>query len=229
MAVQALCHETGINPSLVEVMVDTTAGLVTGMTTASLATSLMCSAIIDASIRLKSDIEEYGLEELKGRKYVGKWGIDWTTNLNVRESEQITHYSYSYATQVVTLDDDGHIKKIIAAHDAGKIFNPTLFEGQIEGSIHMGLGYAISEDLPMSGGRPDSTKLRKCGILRAKEMPEMEVIGIEVPDPNGPYGGKGVGEIGLVPTAAAVANALYQYDGIRRKSLPMKMNGKRRR
>ena len=57
----------------------------------------------------------------------------------------------------------------------------------------------------------------------------MEVIGIEVPDPNGPYGGKGVGEIGLVPTAAAVANALYQYDGIRRKSLPMKMNGKRRR
>ena len=229
MAVQALCHETGINPSLVEVMVDTTAGLVTGMTTASRATSLMCSAIIDASIRLKSDIEEYGLEELKGRKYVGKWGIDWTTNLNVRESEQITHYSYSYATQVVTLDDDGHIKKIIAAHDAGKIFNPTLFEGQIEGSIHMGLGYAISEDLPMSGGRPDSTKLRKCGILRAKEMPEMEVIGIEVPDPNGPYGGKGVGEIGLVPTAAAVANALYQYDGIRRKSLPMKMNGKRRR
>ena len=61
----------------------------------------------------------------------------------------------------------------------------------------MGLGYAISEDLPMEGGRPKSTMLRKCGILRAKDMPEMEVIGVEVPDPYGPYGAKGVGEIGL--------------------------------
>jgi len=59
------------------------------------------------------------------------------------------------------------------------------------------------------------------GILRAKEMPEMEIIGIEVPDPYGPYGAKGVGEIGLVPTAGAVANALYQYDGVRRTRLPM--------
>ncbi|MEZ4615213.1 MAG: molybdopterin cofactor-binding domain-containing protein [Caldilineaceae bacterium] len=82
-----------------------------------------------------------------------------------------------------------------AAHDAGRIINPTLFEGQIEGSIHMGLGYAISEELPYEGGRPKSTMLRKCGILRAKEMPEMEVIGIEVPDPHGAYGLKGVGEL----------------------------------
>ena len=119
------------------------------------------------------------------------------------------------------LDDNGFIKNIVAAHDAGKIFNPTLFEGQIEGSIHMGLGYAISEDLPMTRGRIDSVKLRKCGILRAKQMPNMDIIGIEVPDPYGPYGGKGVGEIGLVPTAAAVANALWKFDGIRRTKLPM--------
>jgi xanthine dehydrogenase molybdenum-binding subunit len=69
--------------------------------------------------------------------------------------------------------------------------------------------------------------LRKCGILRAKEMPEMEIIGVEVPDPYGPYGAKGVGEIGLVPTAGAVANALYQYDGVRRYSLPMRIPKKR--
>ncbi len=94
-----------------------------------------------------------------------------------------THYSYSYATQLVTLDEDGQIEKITAAHDAGKIFNPTLFEGQLEGSIHMGLGYAISEQLEMENGRPKSTRLRKMGILRAKEMPEMEIIGVEVPDP----------------------------------------------
>jgi xanthine dehydrogenase molybdenum-binding subunit len=140
-----------------------------------------------------------------------------------------THYSYSYATQLVILDDDGQIKKVIAAHDAGKVFNPTLFEGQIEGSIHMGLGYAISEELLLDGGRPKSTRLRKCGILRAKEMPGIEVIGVEVPDPYGPYGAKGVGEIGLVPTAGAVANALFQYDGVRRTKLPMRLPKRRRR
>jgi xanthine dehydrogenase molybdenum-binding subunit len=116
---------------------------------------------------------------------------------------------------------------VTAAHDAGRIFNPTLFEGQLEGSIHMGLGYAVSEDLPMESGRLKSTRLRKCGILRAKEMPELEVIGVEVPDPYGPYGAKGVGEIGLVPTAGAVANALYQFDGVRRTKLPMDLPKRR--
>jgi xanthine dehydrogenase molybdenum-binding subunit len=87
----------------------------------------------------------------------------------------------------------------------------------------MGLGYAISEGMVMANGRPTSTRLRQMGILRAKEMPEMEVIGVEVPDPYGPYGAKGVGEIGLVPTAGAVANALYQFDGIRRHKLPMQL------
>ena len=139
-----------------------------------------------------------------------------------------THYSYSYATQLVILDEQGAIQKVVAAHDAGKVFNPTLFEGQLEGSIHMGLGYALSENLEMEGGRPKSTRLRKCGIMRAKEMPELEIIGIEVSDPYGPYGAKGVGEIGLVPTAGAVANALFQFDGIRRTSLPMKLPKKKR-
>ena len=87
----------------------------------------------------------------------------------------------------------------------------------------MGLGYAISEDMPMENGRPVSTRLRKMGILRAKETPDIEVIGVEVPDPYGPYGAKGVGEIGLVPTAGAVANALYQFDGERRTKLPMRI------
>ena len=121
----------------------------------------------------------------------------------------------------MTLDDDGKIEKITAAHDAGRIFNPTLFEGQLEGSLHMGLGYAISEEMVWENGRPAHTNLRKLGILRAKETPEMEIIGVEVADPYGPYGAKGVGEIGLVPTAGAVANAFYQFDGVRRRKLPM--------
>ena len=227
MAVQALVTETGIPPSMIEARVETSSEMVTGMTTASRATSLIGNAIIDACARFKEDLEYHKLEELVGRQYEGEFTVDWTTKPGAMVEKIYTHYSYSYATQLVVLDDDGQLEKIVAAHDAGKIFNPTLFEGQLEGSIHMGLGYAISEDLPMEGGRPKSTMLRKCGILRAKDMPEMEVIGVEVPDPYGPYGAKGVGEIGLVPTAGAVANALYQFDGVRRHKLPMRLPRKR--
>ncbi len=227
MAVQALVTETGIPPSMIDVRVETSSEMVTGMTTASRATSLIGNAIIDACKRFKADLEYHKLEELVGRQYEGEFTVDWTTKPGAMVEKIYTHYSYSYATQLVILDEDGQLEKIVAAHDAGKIFNPTLFEGQLEGSIHMGLGYAISEDLPMAGGRPKSTMLRKCGILRAKDMPEMEVIGVEVPDPYGPYGAKGVGEIGLVPTAGAVANALYQFDGLRRHKLPMRLPRKR--
>jgi CO/xanthine dehydrogenase Mo-binding subunit len=191
------------------------------MTTASRATSLVGNATIDAARKLAAELKGHTLAELVGRHYDGYWVCDWTTKPEAVTDRPVTHYSYSYATQLVILDDDGQIAKVVAAHDAGKIFNPTLFEGQLEGSIHMGLGYAISEDLPMEGGYFKSTRLRQCGILRAKEMPEVEVIGVEVADPYGPYGAKGVGEIGLVPTAGAVANALTQYDGVRRTKLPM--------
>ncbi len=223
IAIQVVCNETGLDPAIFEVRIDTAAKQEAGMTTASRATSLVGNALIDACKALKQDLESYPLAELVGRQYQGEWVVDWTTKPGANTGQVITHYSYSYATQLVILDEAGQLSKVIAAHDAGKIFNPKLFEGQIEGSIHMGLGYAISENLELVNGRPKSTHLRQMGILRAKEMPEVQVIGVEVPDPYGPYGAKGVGEIGLVPTAAAVANALYQYDGVRRTKLPMQL------
>ena len=228
IALQVVCNETGIDPAIVEVRIDTGSEQEAGMTTASRATSLVGNALIDACKELRQDLESHSLAELVGRQYEGEWVVDWTTKPGAMVEKVYTHYSYSYATQLVTLDEDGQIEKVTAAHDAGKIFNPTLFEGQLEGSIHMGLGYAVSEELVLENGRPKSTMLRKCGILRAKEMPEMEVIGVEVPDPYGPYGAKGVGEIGLVPTAGAVANALYQFDGIRRTKLPMRISRRRK-
>jgi aldehyde oxidoreductase len=230
MAVQVFCQETGLDPDLIMIKVDTDARTFTGMTTASRATSLLGNAIIDAAAKIRSDLAQKTLADLVGKVYMGEWIVNWTNKPGHpnEQGDEITHYSYSYATQLVILDEDGQVQKITAAHDAGRIVNPTLFEGQIEGSIHMGLGYAISEDLVLVDGKPKSTMLRQCGILRAKEMPEMEVIGVEVPDPHGPYGLKGVGEIGLVPTAGAVANALAQYDGVRRTKLPMKLTKKRR-
>lgn len=223
MALQTLCEETGIDPAFIEVRVDTHAEAVCGMTTASRATSLVGNSIIAACRELKSDLRERGLEALAGKTYVGEWVCDWTTEPGSTPPErEITHYSYGYATQVVTLDEKGKISKVFAAHDAGRIMNPTLFEGQVEGGVHMGLGYALTEELPMKDGRPLSLKFSKCGVLRSYQMPDVIVRGVEVTDPHGPYGAKGVGEIGLVPTAPAVANALFQFDGKRRYSLPIK-------
>ncbi len=242
MAIQTLQQETGIDAALVDVEVDTIAGLPTGMTTSSRATALLGNAIIDAASLLHSDIEHYRsdagetddqqnqrkpvtpdiLQALSGKTYPGKYYCDWTTKPGAAVEKIITHYSYGYAAQLVVLDDQGEIDKVYAAHDAGKIMNPMLFAGQIQGAVHMGLGYALTEDLPMTGSRLVSSKLSDCGVLNALNTPDIEVIGVEVTDPVGPYGAKGIGEIGLVPTAAAVANALCQFDGTRRTKLPMK-------
>ncbi len=223
VALQVLCEETGINPDFIEVIVDTKAGIKTGMTTSSRGTTLVGNAIIDACKTLKVDLKNNDLSKLVGKSYKGHWICDWTTkpgDPNVKE--HITHYAYGYAAQVAILDENGEISEIVAAHDAGKIFNPKMFEGQIEGAVHMGVGFALTEDLPMKDGYLVSKKLRDCGVLRAHETPNVDVIGIEVKDPVGPYGSKGVGEIGLIPTAAAIANALFMFDGKRRTELPMK-------
>ncbi len=222
MALQTLCEETGINPEIIEVKVDTEAQIKTGMTTSSRATALVGLAVINAAKGLKSDLKNSTLEELSGKTYKGEFVCDWTSKPGSGSKDPVIHYSYGYAAQVCTLDEEGNIEKIIAAHDAGKIMNPMLFEGQIEGGVHMGLGYALTEDLPMKDGFLVHDKMRKLGILRAHETPEIIVKGVEVKDPVGPYGAKGIGEIGLVPTAAAVANAFYAFDGKRRFKLPLK-------
>ena len=210
-----------VDPEIVEVEVDTAADLGTGMTTASRATSLMGNALIQAAGSLKDDLASHTLADLAGRTYRGRFVCDWTTAPTDKTDDPVTHFSYGYAAQLCVLDDDGNIDAVYAAHDAGKVIHPVLFEGQIQGAVHMGLGYALTEDLPMEDGRLVSDKLRDCGILRAHETPRIVVRTVQVPDPVGPYGAKGVGEIGLVPTAGAVAGALFAFDGRRRFALPM--------
>lgn len=221
MALQTLCEETSLSPDLIEVVVDTEAQIKTGMTTSSRATALVGLAVINAAKSLKEDLKTKSLKELVGKTYKGQFTCDWTTKPGSNVEEQITHYSYGYAAQACILNDDGTIQKIIAAHDGGKIMNPMLFEGQVEGGVHMGLGYALTESLPMKDGFLVSDKMRDLKILRAHETPEIDVRMIEVKDPIGPYGAKGIGEIGMVPTAAAVACALVQFDGKKRTKLPL--------
>ena len=222
MAIQTLCHETGINPDFIEVKIETNAEIPTGMTTSSRATALLGNAIIDAAKKINQDIKNLKLEKIVGNVYRGSYVCDWTTKPGDDVKEIITHYSYGYATQLVVLNDDCEIECIYAAHDAGKIMNPMFFEGQIQGAVHMGLGYALCEELPMENGELKSDKLKDCKILRTTDMPKVVVIGVEEADPVGPYGAKGIGEIGLVPTAGAVANAFCRFDGKRRTKLPLK-------
>ncbi len=221
MALQTLCQETGLNPEIIEVVVDTEAAIKTGMTTSSRATALVGLAVINAAVALKEDLKTKGVKELAGKTYTGQYVCDWTNKPGDPVPEPKIHYSYGYAAQLCILNEKGNVEKMVAAHDAGKIMNPMLFEGQIEGAVHMGLGYALTEDLPMKDGFLIHDRYRKLGILRAHEMPEIVVKGVEVPDPVGPYGVKGIGEIGLVPTAGAVANALCNFDGKKRYRLPL--------
>ena len=159
--------------------------------------------------------------------HVGEYRVDWTNKLGEVENP-IIHSTFGYAAQLVTIEpSSGKVARVVAAHDVGRAVNPTLCEGQIEGSVHMGLGYALTEDFPSDPvtAFPTSTTLRSLGILRAKDVPPIDVILVESPEPNAPYGVKGVGEIGLVPTAGAVAAALHAHDGVWRTSLPMRPGG----
>jgi xanthine dehydrogenase molybdenum-binding subunit len=218
---QVVCEETGLAPAIMDVRAVSDADVLCGMTTASRATALTTAAGQIAARKLADALTGGSLENLAGRSFRGEYVCDFTTKPGADTEEVRTHLTFGYATQVVLLDDDGQLDRVIAAHDVGRAINPLLCAGQIEGSVHMGLGYALSEDLPCTNGHPDSLLLRDLGILKAKETPAIDVILVEVPDEVGGYGSKGVGEIGLVPTAGAVAGALYAYDGIRRFRLPM--------
>ncbi|MFY9554717.1 MAG: selenium-dependent xanthine dehydrogenase [Blastocatellia bacterium] len=221
---QTACEETGLPPSVFNfVSADTKYEIDCGQTTGSRGTFLGCRGVQEAARKLKADLDQQKtLRDLAGKTYYGEVLIDDTVSLEAKVEKPRTHFAYGYATQVVILDEEGHIKKVVAAHDVGKVLNPAQLEGQLEGSIHMGLGYALTEEFRVENGLPQTMTVNSQGLLRARHMPEVELIMIEDEHPQGPYGAKGVGEIGLVPTAPAVAGALYKFDGIRRFTLPMK-------
>ena len=220
VAIEELATHIPIDADRVRVVVDTTRELGLGQTTGSRGTLMGAGAVQDAC---RTAIAA-GLT--RGVDHVGEYRVDWTTKLGDPNVENpIIHSTFGYATQLVVIDrDTGKIERVVAAHDVGRAVNPTLCEGQIEGSIHMGLGYALTEDFPADKetGFPTNMTLRSLGILRAKDVPPMDVILVESPQPKAPYGIKGVGEIGLVPTAGAVAKALHELDGTWRTHLPMR-------
>jgi xanthine dehydrogenase molybdenum-binding subunit len=222
---QIACAELDLPPERIRVVVDTERELDTGETTASRATMLGGRAVIEAARSLRAALAgppARTLADLVGQEFRGEVVVDWTTPLGPGIDEPVTHFGYGWATQVVVLDDDGRIERIVAAHDIGKVINRTILEGQVEGGVHMGLGQALSEEYVVEGGLPVTDTLKSLGIIGPAGMPPVECILVEEPQPEGPYGAKGMGEAVLVPTASAVAGALHAFDGIRRTSLPMR-------
>jgi xanthine dehydrogenase molybdenum-binding subunit len=221
--VQFAVEVTGLPASCFRPKVDSTFQLACGQTTGSRATLFGGRAVTSAAEKLRADLDAgHRLVDLAGRVYAADVLVDDTTELGAPVEKVKTHTAFGYATQLCILDGQGRVARIVAAHDVGRAVNPALCEGQIEGAIHMGLGYALTEELVCEDGMPVTFALREIGALRARDMPEIDVLIVEDPEPEGPFGAKGVGEIGLVPTAAAVAGALEAFDGIRRYTLPMK-------
>ncbi len=217
VALQVAASELGIDPTRIRVVVDTTRELGAGQTTGSRGTLMGAGGVADACRVANEAGQAIGVD------YVGEYRVDWTNALEDGAHNPIIHSAFGYAAQLVIADPNtGKIEKVVAVHDVGKAINPMLVEGQIEGAVHMGLGYALSEEFPTDDtGMPTNMTLRSLGILRAKDIPEIEAILVEVPQPRAPYGIKGVGEIGLVPTAGAVAAAFHDVDGVWRNRLPM--------
>ncbi len=220
VAAQVVVHELGIDASLIDVIVDTTRELGFGQTTGSRGTLMGAGSVKDAC-----DVAR-AANFAKGVDHVGEYRVDWTNKMGEPGVEYpVIHSTFSYAAQMVVIDRETQkIERVVAVHDVGRIVNPTLCEGQVEGSVHMGLGYALTEEFPSDPvtAFPTNMTLRSLGILRAKDVPKIEVKLIESAQPNSPYGIKGVGEIGLVPTAGAVAAALRELDGQWRSTLPMR-------
>lgn len=217
VALQVAADVLGIDPERIRVVSDTTRDLSAGQTTGSRGTLMAAGSTEDACKKALADGCKPGVE------YHGSYIVDWTDNIDDGLANPAIHSAFGYATQLVIANPEtGKIEKVIAAHDVGRAVNPLLAAGQVEGAVHMGLGYALTEEFPTDDDAvPIFTTLRQLNIVRPKDMPEVEVILVEVPQPRSPFGIKGVGEIGLVPTAGAVAAAYRAIDGKWRTRLPI--------
>ena len=134
--------------------------------------------------------------------------------------------AYAFATQVAEVEVDletGMVKvlQVTAAHDIGRVINRMGAEGQVHGGIVMGLGYALSEELHVEGGRVTNPSFREYKLITSPEVPPIDITLVETLDPDGPYGAKGIGEAPAICTAPAVANAIRHATGGRFTTLPL--------
>ena len=190
-----------------------------GTTSGSRQTLITGEAAKRACEKLMEDLKDSALEELEGRDYLGEY-LAKTDKMGSDVPNPVSHVAYGYAPQVCVLNEDGTIKKVVAAHDVGKAVNPISVEGQIEGGVVMSLGYALTEQYEIKDGYPVS-RYGTLGLFKADKTPEVDPIIIEKPGVDVGYGAIGIGEITSIPTAPAVAGAYYKWNGEFQTKLPL--------
>ena len=193
-----------------------------GTTSGSRQTLITGEAVRMAAADLLEALKEAGgdMSQLEGREFFAEF-FDPTDKLGADVPNPKSHVAYGFATHVVILDEDGKVKEVYAAHDSGKVVNPISIQGQIEGGVLMGLGYALTEDFPLKKGVPQA-KYGTLGLMRSTQIPDIHAIYVEKEEQLPfAYGAKGIGEIATIPTAPAVQGAYYAMDHVLRTKLPM--------
>lgn len=190
-----------------------------GTTSGSRQTLVTGEAARRACLKLKEALEGKTLADLNDTEYIGEY-LAKTDKMGSDVPNPVSHVAYGYATQVCVLNEDGTVKKMVAAHDVGKAVNPKSVEGQIEGGVVMSLGYALTEQYELKEGRPVS-RFGTLGLFKADKVPELESIIVEKPGIEYAYGAIGIGEITSIPTAPAIAAAYYKLQGEFQTKLPL--------
>lgn len=217
---QMVCTQTGVaRADVVYERSNTYCAPDSGTTSGSRQTLFTGEACRRACADLVEAMKEKSLTELEGQEFYGEY-LGKTDPLGAPVPNPVSHVAYGYATQVCILNDEGRVERMIAAHDVGKAVNPTSVEGQIEGGVVMSLGYALTERYPLTDCKP-TAKFGTLGLFRANQIPEITPIIVEKPGLNVACGAIGIGEITSIPTAPAVADAYFRFDGVRRTSLPL--------
>jgi xanthine dehydrogenase molybdenum-binding subunit len=162
----------------------------------------------------------------RGQTLVAEAFYDPPTEMLDKDLRGNVSATYGFAAQAAVLDVETatgliRVRRLVSAHDVGRALNPLAAEGQIHGGIHMGLGYALSERLVVEQGQVLTASFMDYAILKAGDMPELVVRLIESGESEGPFGAKGLGESGVIPVSAAVANAVKDAIGVRFTELPI--------
>ena len=230
----ASCIGQGLGSVLVQVLSETT-GLAldeieycrpntsmapdSGTTSGSRQTLVTGEAARRAALKLCEDLKEHSLSGLEGKEYYGEY-LAKTDKMGADVPNPVSHVAYGYATQLCALNEDGTVKKMAAAHALGKAVNPLSVEGQIEGGVVMGMGFALTEKFPLEEGMPKA-KFGTLGLFKADKVPELQSIIVEKPGIEEAYGAIGIGEITSIPTAPAIAGAYYRWNGKFQTQLPL--------
>lgn len=218
--VQIVCETTGLPREAVAYEPPNTGNSPdSGTTSGSRQTLITGEAARRACALLNAALAEKPLSTLEGEEYYAEY-LAKTDPLGSPKPNPVSHVAYGYATQVAILNEDGRLKKLIAAHDVGKAVNPLSVEGQIEGGVVMSMGFALTEQYPLTDCKP-TAKFGTLGLPRANDIPEIEPIIVEKPGLTVAYGAIGIGEITSIPTAPAIADAYYRFDGKKRSTLPL--------